>query len=249
MFHRILSIPISIGEKDDIRIWYENNEGTFKVKDAYRVALAMDDTASCSNGFDPKWKKMWLSAIPPKEKIFLWRALWDIIPHLGNLQKKRVVELARCPRCGDYESTMHGFRDCSWVRKFWSLVPIALFNMEAPTILVWFTDILSNSNIADLFSCLLWEIWFARNELCFEKIYSSPEIYIKRGKDGMMECQRWNSLATTKAPREKGRWRKAVQGSIKINFDTTINNQRKCYGLDIIARDDQGLVLLSASKT
>lgn len=112
---RILSIPVSNCDRDDSRVWYKNNEGTFKVKEAYRVAMDMDDNASGSNGIDPIWKQMWRLNIPPKAKIFLWCALWDIIPHLGYLQRKRVVEVARCPRCGAYESTLHVFIDCSWV--------------------------------------------------------------------------------------------------------------------------------------
>lgn len=95
----------------------------FKVKDAYKIARKDIEYASGSQGADPMWKKLWMMNIPPKAKMFLWRAIWDIIPHSGNLHKKGILETPKCPRCGNYESSLHVFRDCSWVRKFWSLAP------------------------------------------------------------------------------------------------------------------------------
>lgn len=91
---RILSVPISTNEVEDERIWYGKSEGIFKVKEAYKIAMAMEDNATCSKGADPMWKKMWRLDVPPKAKIFLWHAIWDIIPHNGNLQRKVCWTLA-----------------------------------------------------------------------------------------------------------------------------------------------------------
>lgn len=35
----------------------------------------------------------------------------------------------------------------------------------------------------------------------------------------------------------------------KLNFDASINTQRDCYGLGVIARDADGTVCLTTSKT
>lgn len=183
-------------------MWYGNNEGNFKVKDAYRIARAFKDHASYSNRADPMWKKLWKLNIPPKAKVFLWRAVRDIIPHNANLHKKRVLDSPKCPRCGVLESSIHVFRDCSWARKLWSLAPIAIYKQEALDIRTWFTEILDNSPPydSDLFATLLWQIWYSRNELCFEKIYSSPDISFKRAKDILCDYQRWNGSKNQSKP-------------------------------------------------
>lgn len=123
------------------------------------------------------WKKLWLLNITPKAKLFLWRANWDIIPHNGNLQKKGVLESSKCPRCGEYESSLHVFRDCSWARKFWSLAP-TMICIRQPLIL----NEAKTSNV-ELLANLLWQIWLARNELCFEKIYILPMKSVSKGQD------------------------------------------------------------------
>lgn len=114
-----------------------------------------------------------------------------------------------------------------------------------------FTEIMNDldSFNTDLFVVLLWQIWFARNELCFEKVYSSPEVCYKRAKDGLMEYHKWNKSVTKKRQRELSKGCKPSKGSVIVNFDASINSQRGCCGLGVIARDDRGRVLMAAAKT
>lgn len=248
---RILSVPLSMNVTADKRVWVGNHDCIFKVKEAYKVAMSVNQYASSSSGADPMWKRLWRLNIPPKAKIFLWRAVWDIIPHNGNLFKKGITESSRCPRCGSHESTMHVFRDCSWVRKFWSMAPPMLCKQKAPDIRHWVSEVMSEANPLniDLLAMLLWQIWFARNELWFEKVYTSREVCYKRAKDGIIDYQKWNNIVRTKSHRVQSKWSKPDPGKVKINFDASINEQRECYGLGVIARDDKGCVLLAASKT
>lgn len=210
----ILSVPISKNSVIDEHVWYGNNEGAFKVKEAYRIAMARIDSASCSSGPDPMWKKMWHLNIPSKAKIFLWRAIWDIIPHNKNLQRKGVLDLGRCPRCGANESATHVFKECSWARQFRSVAPNMIYNRDAPDIRTWISDFLHNNNLhnAELLTVFLWQILYARNELCFEKIYTSPEICVKRATDGLLDYQRWNVLTAKRASRTKEKWARPDSG-------------------------------------
>lgn len=101
-----------------------------------------------------------------------------------------------------------------------------------------------------MLATLLWQVWFVRNELCFEKIYSSPEVCFKRARDGLKDYQRWNGTTNPKKIcRDKAKWCKPHETYIKINFDAALNNQKECYGLGIVARDSSGRVLLAAAQT
>lgn len=80
--------------------------------------------------------------------------------------------------------------------------------------------------------------------------YSSPELSFKRAKDGLTEYQRWNkSGGRQKVSRLKAKWCRPCKGFVKINFDASINQQRECFGMGVVARHDSGCVLLTASKT
>lgn len=76
---RILRIPISKTKAQDERIWAASDDGSFRVQDAYRLALNAYPVASCSSGNDPIWSKISKMHIHPKAKVFLWRVAWDAV--------------------------------------------------------------------------------------------------------------------------------------------------------------------------
>lgn len=249
---RILSVPISLEDKEDERVWMGNKDDIFKVKDAYRIAHSSQSFASSSIGPDPVWKKLWKLNIPLKAKIFLWRAVWNIIPHNENLKKKRILDTSDCSRCGDHESSLHAFRDCSWARSLWKLAPASLRKQEALSIRDWISDVIlyASSSEADFFATLLWQMWYSRNEYCFEHIQTSPEACFQRSKETLHDYHRWNGFShQDKSHREVSKWCKPRRGDIKINFDAALNCSQKCTGLGVVARDGEGNILLSAART
>jgi hypothetical protein len=68
---RILSVPLSMNAKADERVWNGKHDCSFKVKEAYKVAMSMNQYASSSSGADPMWKRLWRLNIPPQSQDFL----------------------------------------------------------------------------------------------------------------------------------------------------------------------------------
>lgn len=68
---RIKKVPISNSNSPDERVWVASDDGGFRVRDAYSLALRSQSFASCSSGSDPLWKKIWNRHIHPKAKVFL----------------------------------------------------------------------------------------------------------------------------------------------------------------------------------
>lgn len=212
----------------------------------------MEDHASSSQGADPVWKKLWHLNISLKAKIFLWRAMWDIILHNENLVKKGALESSKCPRCGDNESSFHVFRDYGWARIFWRLKLPLLYKTNVVDIRSWFTATLDSNQgyLAELMVVLLWHLWFSWNEFCFEKIYSSPKVSYKRAKDSLDEYKRWNDLVPKTTPhRMKTKWSKPSSGIIKLNFDAALNSHQDQIGLGAVARDEKGHVLMVDARS
>lgn len=143
------------------------------------------------------------------------------------------------------------FRDCSWSRKFWSLAPVGICKKAALDVRDWLTAVLKDGKFpdAELLADLLWQISFTRNELCFEKLYSSLEVCIKRARDGLMEYQRWNGSARRhKISRDHVKWCSPSSNYIKVNFDAALMHRQNWYGMGVVARDSSGMVLLAAAK-
>ncbi|KAL0355208.1 UNVERIFIED_CONTAM: hypothetical protein Sradi_3967700 [Sesamum radiatum] len=56
--------------------------------------------------------------IPNKVKVFVWRAIRNILPSMSNLQKRKMLEVADCPLCGyGIETLIHTFLRCTFARK------------------------------------------------------------------------------------------------------------------------------------
>ncbi|CAO2826978.1 unnamed protein product [Amaranthus hypochondriacus] len=118
---KIFAIPLSKTNFHDERCWIHSYDGVFRVRDAYRLAISLDDCASSSSGPDPIWSRIWKLKIPPKVANFIWRACWDILPNGTNLKKRGVIDVIVCPRCGATETASHALNECQWVRELFRI--------------------------------------------------------------------------------------------------------------------------------
>lgn len=116
---RIKIIPVSNSGCADERVWIASEDGVFRVRDMYALAIRNQCETSSSNGDDTIWKNIWKLHVPPKAKLFLWRASWDILPHGINLGIKGIESVGYCQRCGSQETNSHVLKDCSWVKQVW----------------------------------------------------------------------------------------------------------------------------------
>ncbi|KAK3205252.1 hypothetical protein Dsin_019298 [Dipteronia sinensis] len=67
------------------------------------------------------WNSLWKLNIPPKVRIFIWRACLNTIPSLENLWKRKITDVPRCNRCDSLaESASHAIFGCKEARKIWS---------------------------------------------------------------------------------------------------------------------------------
>ena len=104
-FETILNISLSYNLPENKIIWVENKRGGFLVKSAYYMALTVinpSDRGESSHG-DPRtpfWKRIWLLKIPPKIRIFTWKACVNALPTMSNLRKRGVSTDGLCPVCG-----------------------------------------------------------------------------------------------------------------------------------------------------
>ncbi|XP_019199805.1 PREDICTED: uncharacterized protein LOC109193404 [Ipomoea nil] len=113
---RIMRIPVSL-DYSDTWYWHGDPKGLYSVKSGYRRIVG--DYESQGGDF-VNWLALWRLKIPPKWRMFLWRAICDILPTTTNLLIKRVDVSPYCAMCGiSQEDTMHALVLSSILYNIW----------------------------------------------------------------------------------------------------------------------------------
>ncbi|KAJ9682385.1 hypothetical protein PVL29_018325 [Vitis rotundifolia] len=106
----ILLRDFRTSSKEDSVFWKEGNHGTFRVKDAFRLLDAPNDTAF-------PVKCIWVDKVPTKVAFFAWEASWGKILTLDRLQKRGWQLANYCFLCGCIEENVnHILVHCTVVR-------------------------------------------------------------------------------------------------------------------------------------
>lgn len=110
--------------------------GMFSVRSAYRVALSnqhdqcdMANTSEYPDGQHPCWKKIWQASVPPKVKVFAWKAASGGLATEENKLRRNMRVTGRCRICDvEYDDVSHVLYKCPhayslWeeMRRVWSL--------------------------------------------------------------------------------------------------------------------------------
>lgn len=107
--------------KDEV-MWHYDKRGEYSVKGGYQLALKLKyPEASSSSGNNPRHRNtLWSLEIPEKVKIFMWRAIKNLLPSAKNLWKRKVLQESICQRCNrNVESINHTLLDSKATKKIW----------------------------------------------------------------------------------------------------------------------------------
>lgn len=73
------------------------------------------------------WKKLWHADIPPKIRMFGWRALKNALPVKENLVRRGMEMDIRCPVYGEEEETVvHMLLKCHDAARSWYISPLRM---------------------------------------------------------------------------------------------------------------------------
>ena len=122
-------------------------------------------------------------------KFFMWKAMRGSLPVGENLRLRQINEEARCPFCGEEESSFHLFFTCRFATEIWQNAPFK--QPLDPNTTVSFRDLIKKVNLSvclppigvgtgPLLPWILWSIWLSRNHLIFKDRLSSPSETLAR---------------------------------------------------------------------
>ena len=132
----IAQTPNSTTRGGDQLIWHFTKNGMYLVKLGYRLSLSGRDQ-HVSVGNRGNWLTIWNLKLPPRVKIFLWRACLGCLPVLATLQGRGIQLNPLCPICHrEPEIIMHALLLCGNVKYH-----LANYNLDPAK---WATGSLAN---------------------------------------------------------------------------------------------------------
>ncbi|KAH0983256.1 hypothetical protein GBA52_010433 [Prunus armeniaca] len=161
----VISIPISL----DRRMWHFKSNGRYSVKSGYWVANEHQRLASTtaadwpsSSSVNKLWKHLWKLKVPPKNFLFLWRFVQNILPSRDVLYRlRRLITDVVCFRClTALETSTHAMFDCDSSRQAWegvglSVMPLISQSHEPKSLLVAALGVFSGDQLP-VFAITVW---------------------------------------------------------------------------------------------
>ncbi|KAL5551842.1 hypothetical protein UlMin_002018 [Ulmus minor] len=251
---KIIQIPRSSLNLADSYCWHFDNKGLYSVKSAYKLALytnSVHDPTSSSSQASNLWNYLWQASIPPKVKIFWWRALHNIIPTSWNLKVHHVPADLKCSLCGyGIETTVHSLFLCPKMKFLWKksgmvdcLLAAKIGNMV--DVAFWAKDNLSSDHF-ELFAMYTWEIWNLRNSWTHgkEAVIKGNELrWIPEYISNFKACRAtMHNLPSSPQPR---RWTAPFPGQLRLDVDAAFDANSKCYSLGAVIRDSTGSLIVA----
>ncbi|XP_031124165.1 uncharacterized protein LOC116026879 [Ipomoea triloba] len=171
---RILKVPVA-PHYEDSWFWQGDPRGIYSVKDGYKRIMGEYHTAP--GNFD-RWLHIWKIKCPAKWRIFLWRALSNVLPTTTNLIIKRVDIDPTCPMCGVmHENIMHSLLLCEFSTLVWNESSLHVPSVGGDEFGVWFANAVSMLTEEDVLNvvAVLYHIWRARNKAVWEGSLPRPK--------------------------------------------------------------------------
>ncbi|KAF5468558.1 hypothetical protein F2P56_012701 [Juglans regia] len=121
----ILQIPLSRLGTCDKQIWGFTKDGVFTVRSAYHLGMdrkrRLQGDVSKAKKSDAVWKQLWGLEVPVVVKMFIWKALNNILPTKSNLFKKKIGDCPLCAICGlSEELVIHILWSCLSTADVWA---------------------------------------------------------------------------------------------------------------------------------
>ncbi|KAH1082473.1 hypothetical protein J1N35_022234 [Gossypium stocksii] len=192
------------------------------------------------------WRVIWKLDTLPKIRVFTWLVGHEILPTKVKIASIHSGLNQGCPRCGaELETLVHALKDCPISKATLMIggLDSSILTKEYDSGIDWLEDmlrILDKKAMAD-FMTTLWNCWNNRDNIVFRgREDKAMDVWNKAcmlRKD--FRIHNWLNVLILSAQVVDRKWAKPPKNCIKINFGTSIGNNRTGFG--VIVRDDMAL--------
>ena len=214
------------------------------------MALTVINSSDCgeSSHGDPRTpfsKQIWQLKIPPKIRIFSWKACVNALPTLLNLKKRGVNMDGMCPVCGlEAKSIYHALFKCGGVKEIWDLwkecpIVIGAKNMDFSYLAFKLLDVGTPRDM-ELLVVVAWAIWHNRNLRVFEAINQGAEQVWNHAVSMLSDYKEAVKFCMLGPSDCEVSWKKPQVEVFKINTDGAIANEGRPSSIGVVIRDSKG---------
>ncbi|XP_038973405.1 uncharacterized protein LOC120105218 [Phoenix dactylifera] len=176
---RVRALPVPGSAGPDVRVWSTTCTASVRVGDVSRVIQQESEL-----GRDCGW--VWRFGLHQRVALFLWKVAWDRLPTSLVLSRRGVSIPPLCPSCETEESTDHVLFQCVWAQSAWRLsgLPEAAWRRRdyfLEEVRGWSGSHQMRS-VAIRASCIVYQIWLARNARVFGEPSLSPRFVMERAR-------------------------------------------------------------------
>ncbi|KAJ8452986.1 hypothetical protein Cgig2_014749 [Carnegiea gigantea] len=251
----ILDIPLCMSWPMDKLIWHYNARGLFTVRSAYHMIVSerASNEGSPSTHNAKLWRALWECNIPPRIKLFGWRACVGSLPSSHRILTRVPGFAMSCSVCDHAEDTpTHAVLECPLAIEVWSGSGLdeSLWASKYRTFMdciVQAMQLLSEDSFGD-FLAIMWECWNARNRFIFGTPESNLSILGKRALSFVRSYRlHHEATALTHGTVHPFAWTPPPPGYVKLNFDGDIISETIArWGF--VIRDHNDNILLAGTK-
>ncbi|XP_060962040.1 uncharacterized protein LOC133032190 [Cannabis sativa] len=256
---RILSLPLSNNASPDYWIWHGTG-GEYEVKSCYFFACSSsaDTYESVSNPNTAWWKSFWQLKLPPKVKIFSWKAIHNALPVAAELFKKKSLTSASCSLClNAWESVGHALFSCKHARHVWKIAGFTFNNKAAVSMniedfLFQISESYTKSELETIF-CTMWSIWSDRNNVIHGKSPQQPTVISAKAQNFLNNYKSTQQLSLPAGlsppatPSISKAWSPPPPTCLKLNVDAAFDEACNKIGFGAIIRDSNGNITAGMS--
>ncbi|XP_074339883.1 uncharacterized protein LOC141677734 [Apium graveolens] len=182
------------------------------------------------------WKDLLRLKAPAKALNLVWRALANCLPIMTQLQTKHVPVQVWCPVCNEEPETIpHNLVTCTFASQCWMVLRsdnLWVQNMEFRS---WMSAILSSGTDKQRAESVMlcWVVWRARNDLVWNKKFSTVNKVVASAKKNLTQWILAQSISshTLLQPHAKGDgsmfWVKPQPNTVKVSVDAAIFEDRE----------------------
>ncbi|XP_037493252.1 uncharacterized protein LOC105630354 [Jatropha curcas] len=247
----ILSIPLSIMNREDKIIWHFHKKGIYTVKTAYyEIFNSLRHYQLPSN--DSVWNRIWNLHVPPKIRDFMWRACRNILPTRCKLVERGIGVPSACLFCPDNETSDHVLFACPRAREVWRIsgfiLPSGMLSFNQ-----FFEQVYLNlgRDKAATIATIAWKIWASRNDMLWSNKWLPPALIVRLASDYLHSFVAAQSFPASSPSLTAGRASTSaqmVEGADWLGFtDGAIFPSSDFVGFGCLFEDGEGSFSLAIS--
>jgi ribonuclease HI len=277
----ILKIKLSSRQEEDVVAWNPECSGSFSVRSAYRLGFnelpdqrAFPASSAQPDGTDLCWRRIWKSKVPPKVKMFAWKAASNCLATEENKRIRHLHVTGQCNICNaPLEDVCHALYACPHASNLWASMRQCWCLPSDTDLRIsprnWFRSVLISisENMVDATLLVAWRAWYVRNEVThfkplppiegskhFLEGYSQlfhdarkvPAEAIIKGKTPALAVGNQRVVASLTVPNKP--WLKPPLGSAKLSIDGSFLASDQTAGAGMVLRDENGMPIFSSCK-